>query len=253
MRVPEQPNPRPNGLYGQERRGGPGRILERRMDDDWRASWTPRGQAERYDPLPGLLRLPLRAWSSLSGRGKIAVAVAALLAVAGIAAAWPYVERGKRAGAEERAADAAQRRAERVRQLVEDQRPRHATLSKASRRRIARTPGGLTSPSAAALAGSELTTAISRDIRDRIAAGKLDGPLRETTCDPVRVRASKAANYNCFALTHARRTGGRTIQFGHRISARVELPATLVWCKENPPPLHPTSYVISVPISRECR
>ena len=36
-------------------------------------------------------------------------------------------------------------------------------------------------------------------------------------------------------------------------SGRADLPATLVWCKENPRPLHPTSYVISVPISPECR
>jgi hypothetical protein len=46
----------------------------------------------------------------------------------------------------------------------------------------------------------------------------------------------------------------RVLESGYRFSARAQLPAgTLAWCKENPRPLHPTSYVLSIPTSPECR
>jgi hypothetical protein len=214
--------------------------------------WTPPGRPERYDPLPAFLRLPGRGWSRLSRRGRRLVAAGALVAVAAIAVAWPYVERDKRAGAEQRAAEAAERRAARVSALREDQRPRRATIPAPTRQRIA-AAGGLESGSAAQLAGAQLAAAIAQDVRTRIEAGTLEGPLLETACDPVRVRGARGSGYNCFALTGRRAVGGRVIESGYRFSARVDLPAKLVWCKENPRPLHPTSYVISIPISAECR
>lgn len=113
--------------------------------------------------------------------------------------------------------------------------------------------GGLVDPAAAALAGGALERAITGDVRARIRAGKLQGPLLGTSCQPLRERALRGAGYNCFALTGRSRSGERVIESGYRLSARAELPGTLVWCKENPRPLHPTSYVISVPISPECR
>ena len=107
---------------------------------------------------------------------------------------------------------------------------------------------------AAGLVAARLESAITRDLRARIAAGKLEGPLLATSCDPVSVRTRLGANYNCFALTDRTRSGGRVLESGYRLSARAELPAgTLAWCKENPRPLHPTSYVLSVPISADCR
>jgi hypothetical protein len=219
---------------------------------DRRHSWTPPGQPERHDPLPSFLRLPARGWSRLTPRGRRIAAAAAIVAVAAIAVAWPYVERDKDAGAERRAAEAAERRAARISALREDQRPRRAALPAQARRRIA-AAGGLRSEAAAGLAGERLAEAIAADVRSRIATGKLEGPLLETTCDPVEVRSARSAGYNCFALTGQRRSGERVIESGYRFSARAELPAKLVWCKENPRPLHPTSYVISLPISPECR
>jgi hypothetical protein len=221
--------------------------------EERRDTWTPAGKVERHDPLPSFVRLPVHAWRKLSPRARLAAAALALTAALGIAVVWPYVERDKRAGEEQRAAEAAERRQARTRELIEDQRPRHAVLSDSARQEIAGSTHGLQSPAAALLAGAELAAAIERDVSARIEAGKLDGPLLRATCDPVAVRSRRAANYNCFALTHRDRAGGRVLDFGYRFSARTELPATLVWCKENPRPLHPTSYVISVPISRECR
>ncbi len=221
--------------------------------DDRKDSWTPAGQAERYDPLPAFLALPARGWRRLSRRGRLIVVGFALVGGVAIAVAWPYIERDKRAGEAERTQQAAERRAARRRGLIEDQRPRRAGLSAATRARI-RAAGGLEGRAAAGLAAAELESAISRDVRSRIAAGSLAGPLLGTSCDPVEVRTPRGAGYNCFALTNRNGSGDRVLESGYRFSARAELPAgTLAWCKENPPPLHPTSYVISVPISPECR
>jgi hypothetical protein len=217
-----------------------------------RPSWTPPGQPQRHDPLPGFLRLPARAWARLSPRGRRIVVAAALIAVAAIAVAWPYVERDKQAGEDARAAEAEARRAARVAELREDQRPRRAVLPATALRRI-QSAGGLTDDGAAELAGAHLATAIEADVRSRIAAGKLEGPLAGATCDPVKVRSTGGANYNCFSLSKRQRTGERVFDIGYRFSARVDLPSKLTWCKENPRPLHPTSHVISLPISPECR
>lgn len=82
----------------------------------------------------------------------------------------------------------------------------------------------------------------------------LDGPVIGASCDPVKVRSRLGANYNCFVATGRRQAVGRTYTTGYRFSARAQLPAgTLAWCKENPRPLHPTSYVITVPMSSDCR
>jgi len=216
-------------------------------------SWTPPGQGERYDPLPAFLALPARGFRKLSPRGRRIVVALVVAAAAAIAVAWPYVQRDRRAGERERAAIAAEHRAARLRALIEDQRPRRDLLSPAIRRRI-RAIGGLEAPAAATLVASRLEAAIAEDVRARIAAGKLDGPLLETSCDPVTVRSRTGANYNCFALTGRTTSGERILEQGYRLSARAQLPAgTLTWCKENPRPLHPTSYVLSVPISSECR
>jgi hypothetical protein len=215
--------------------------------------WTPPGQGERYDPLPAFLALPARGFRKLSPRGRRVVVALVVASVAAIAVAWPYVQRDRRAGERERAAIAAEHRAASLRALVADQRPRHAVLAPPIRRRIDKV-GGLQAPAAATLVATELEAGIAKDVRARIAAGKLDGPLLETSCDPVTQRSRLGANYNCFALTGRTESGDRVLEQGYRFSARAQLPAgTLAWCKENPRPLHPTSYVLSVPISPECR
>ncbi len=215
--------------------------------------WTPPGQGERYDPLPAFLSLPARAFRKLSPRGRRIVVALVVAGVAAIAVAWPYVQRDRRAGERERAATAAENRAARLRALIEDQRPRRDLLTPTVRRRI-RALGGLEIPAAATLVATELEAGIAKDVRARIAAGKLDGPLLETSCDPVTRRSRLGANYNCFALTGRTASGERILESGYRFSARAQLPAgTLAWCKENPRPLHPTSHVLSVPISPECR
>jgi hypothetical protein len=215
--------------------------------------WTPPGQGERYDPLPGFLMLPARAWRKLSPGGRRITGAVILAAVVATAVVWPYVQRARRAGEAERAAIAAEHRAASLRALIEDQRPRRDALPPSIRARI-RDSGGLQASSAAGLVATKLESAIARDVRTRIAQGKLEGPLVQTACDPVKVRSRLGADYNCFATIGRAQSGGRVLETGYRFSARAQLPAgTLAWCKENPRPLHPTSYVLSVPISPECR
>jgi hypothetical protein len=216
--------------------------------------WTPPGQGERYEPLPSFLLLPAHGWRKLSPRGRRITGAVILAAVVAAAVAWPHVERAIRAGEAERAAIAAQHRAASLRALTEDQRPRHDALTPSVRARILAGEGGLEASSAAGLAATKLEAAIARDVRARIANGKLEGPLLQTTCDPVEVRSRLGADYNCFATIGQAHSGERVLESGYRFSARAQLPAgTLAWCKENPRPLHPTSYVLSVPISPECR
>jgi hypothetical protein len=179
--------------------------------------------------------------------------VLTVLFLAGIGAAWPFVVRDREAGERDRARVAAAERAASLRKLIEDQRPRHAVLAPAVAAEV-RAAGGLRDSSAAALVATRLESAIALDVRGRAAAGKLEGALLEVSCDPVRVRSRLGADYNCFALTGRSHSGGRVLETGYRFSARAQLPAgTLAWCKENPRPLHPTSFVLSVPISPECR
>jgi hypothetical protein len=197
--------------------------------------------------------VPGHVWRKLSRPAKRAVVALAAAAVAAIAIAAPFVVRDREAGERDRARAAAQERAASLRSLREDQRPRHATLSPALEARV-RELGGLSSDAAAVLVGARLERAISRDVRARVAAGKLEGTLAATSCAAVRDRSERGANYNCFALTGRNRVGGRVMESGYRFSARAQLPAgTLAWCKENPRPLHPTSFVLSVPTSPECR
>jgi hypothetical protein len=181
------------------------------------------------------------------------VVVLTVLFLAGIGAAWPFVVRDREAGERDRARVAAAERAASLRKLLEDQRPRHAVLAPAVAAEV-RAAGGLRDSSAAALVATRLESAIALDVRGRAAAGKLEGPLVAMSCDPVRVRSRLGADYNCFALTGRSHSAGRVLETGYRFSARAQLPAgTLAWCKENPRPLHPTSFVLSVPISPECR
>jgi hypothetical protein len=152
--------------------------------------------------------------------------------------------------------------AERRRELIEDQRPRSAPIAAESLRAVRRL-GGLTSPAAAALLVRQLENEITADVQSRIRAGQLEGPARGAACRPTLNRAPGSASYNCFTLSDRRkfRDQGRA-QFGARgdvlsvgylfIAKATLAPALLVWCKKNPPPLHPTSVVVNVPLSTRC-
>jgi len=225
-------------------------IFER--DAEAEAATAP-GRKERFDPLPALLALPRRLWRMLGRRGRLAVAlVAGALAVVAVAG-FPTFERTKREGAAEaRRAEQASLRA-RLRDLARDQRP-HTSRMPARALLAASQAGGLTRPAALTAASGGLADAISGDVRARIAAGALRGPVQRTDCRALRASTHTQASFNCFVERSSHLVLGRRLVSGYRFRGRADLAARrYVWCKENPRPLHPdTSHFPSVPLDPRC-
>ena len=225
-----------------------------------RATDGPPGDSERRQPLPGVLGLPRRAWRGLSPGWRRVVVVLGVLLLAGLAVAIPAAVRtGNEVTEAAREADA-RAEAARRRELIEDQRPRSVPVGAAVVNEVRRL-GGLTNPAAAAIVGARMEDGITADVQSRIRAGLLDGPVRDTECRPVRDRLAREASYNCFTLSDRRDFRAQVLppskaelSVGYRFSGRADLAAAqLFWCKENPPPLHPTSVVVKVPQSTRCR
>jgi hypothetical protein len=187
---------------------------------------VPAGQDDRYDPLPGLLRLPSFLYRKLGPRGRIAAAVGgAVLVVAAVAAAIVLVPRiadtkEQRAARERREAAAAT--AERRRLLIEEQRPQRGRSEQSGSR-------------AAVLA--DLESAILADARTRAASGRLAGPpAKRVRCRPL-TGADPDANrvpYDCIAITSELPAGEDLPQgvIGHPFRAVVDYSAgRFTWCK----------------------
>lgn len=187
---------------------------------------------ERYEPLPGFTRLPGWLLGKLSRRARRRLAVAAV--VIGVVVSLllaDLIATGHRQAAEQRKRDAATL-AQFKRDLAEDQRPRRARLA----------PG--TGP------GAALERAVTADVRARVKAGLLEGPVVGTSCTAI---GNAPGAFHCFTLS-TRRRSTRTIEVGYRFSAKADTAAgTLAWCKRNPRPLHPdTSGFIVLPVSKDC-
>lgn len=199
---------------------------------------------ERRKPLPNLFLLPGRLWRLLPPLGKVAVGLA-LAGLAALAAVLipPALENAGENRANQRRAAAAN--LEEIRQrLVEDQRPRRATLN---------LPANVVS----AEISRRVAALVTADARSRVRAGTLEGPIEGTTCRPVRQR-QKAGAVVLTCLAEQFREGhayrGRDLLSGYRFRARVIYSSGAVaWCKENPRPLHPDQEeFVVVELSRSC-
>lgn len=194
---------------------------------------------ERRAALAGVLHLPAQGWRALSLPGKLAVSALALaLAVLVALLGPPALENASENEIKDRRERAAN--LERIRrELVAEQRPRRAVLSRGS------------DPAAA------LAAAVGADAARRVAQGDLDGPLGDTACEPVR-RSDvdpRAPVFTCLVEKGIRgEYQGRDLVSGYRFRGRVELAdGRAAWCKENPRPLHPDQeeFVI-VPLEKAC-
>ncbi len=201
--------------------------------------WTAPGGGERRSPLPNFLTLPARAWRSLSGRGRAAVAaLAAALVALAVALVPPALDNASENEANERAAIAENR--ERIRRtLAEQQRPRWTVLPP-------------NEPVAPALAAH-----VQADARVRVREGTLEGPIGNTECERIERTGEdpRYATFTCLVERNGRGTyRGRDLLLGYRFRGRVELKSgSAAWCKENPPPLHADQEeFVKVPISRRC-
>lgn len=196
------------------------------------------GEEARHRPLPGFLSLPGRLWRILPRAGR--VALGALLAAVAVVLALlvpPALENAGENRENQRRAAAAN--LERIRlKLVEEQRPRRATLP-------------------LPLRASALEAAVGTDFERRIRAGDLDGPAGETSCRPVEGRQTAGATvFTCLARqgTGSGIYGDRKLVSGYRFRARVvEATGAAAWCKENPQPLHADQEeFVVVPLSKAC-
>jgi hypothetical protein len=199
---------------------------------------------ERRRPLPNLFRLPGQLWRLLPPLGKAAVglAAAALVALAVVLVPPALENAGENRENQRRAAAA--NFAEIRRTLVEDQRPRRATLA-------------LPANVVAAEIARRVAVHVAADARERVQAGTLDGPIERTSCRPIqRSQEEGALVLTCLAeeFREADAYRDRDIVSGYRFRARViYATGAVAWCKENPRPLHPDQEeFVVVELSRAC-
>jgi hypothetical protein len=199
---------------------------------------------ERRRPLPNLFRLPGQLWRLLPPLGKAAVALAFVaLAALAVVLLPPALETADENRENQRRAAAAT--FEEIRRtLVEDQRPRRATLA-------------LPANVVPAEIARRVEPRVTADARSRVRAGTLEGPIERTSCRPVR-RSQEAGALVLTCLAQQFREGSayldRDIVSGYRFRARViYATGAVAWCKENPRPLHPAQgEFVVVPLSRSC-
>jgi hypothetical protein len=89
----------------------------------------------------------------------------------------------------------------------------------------------------AALRAAALTD-VGRDARARVAAGKLDGPIRDVSCEYEPRDSGPRVHLACLAITASLVEGtANTTRVGHPflVSGSVR-DGRYAWCKENPPP-----------------
>jgi hypothetical protein len=207
--------------------------------DRWVARSRPAGEprATRWEILGARLRIwtpprdvEIPPVSRRAVAATIGVLVVATVAVVALVA--PAIDRSKRhAAAQERRTHAALVAHERAR-LVAEQRARRGRSLAVARLHAA---GRDAAARAALLAGVRVH--VERDVRARVAAGKLDGPIRDVRCK-VRSRGpGPRVHVECLAITSVLvRPKAPTVYVGHPFVAGASLrDGRYSWCKENPP------------------
>jgi hypothetical protein len=185
----------------------------------WLRIWTPPRDVEIPPP-------PRRAL------GVAAVLLAAAV-VAVLTLLAPAIDRSKERGAAQREHDAAAAARARRAQLTFDQRAHHARAPEVGRMHAA----GREAASRSALL-ADARASIDRDVRARVAAGELKGPIRGVRCRYRARERGTRVHLDCLAVTAAgthRRVLGYLI--GHPFVVGGSLrDGRYAWCKDNPRP-----------------
>jgi hypothetical protein len=187
-------------------------------------------QRDRYEPMPGIADLPGWLWRRMGRAARLTALGAVILLVAAAAALVPVILESKedRAAADRR--ERAERRAELIRRLETEQRPRHRRSTSVA------PPGAAPGPQLAARAAlvNELNAEILADARARVRRGDLDGPIRRVDCEPFprsvdavgahEQLGRRAGRYACVAVTAEFGTGevGATGVIGHQYRTMVD-------------------------------
>jgi hypothetical protein len=199
--------------------------------------------------------LPDRARWALGALAVAAVVVAAVLVLPGV-----FDARDERAA---QAARAQARRvaAERVR-LAREQTPHHGRATD-----VVLPPAG--APAAERIAArrailAHLRADILADARARIAAGEIDGPVRDVECSalerrrgvppPETVLGSPIGRYDCVAVIRDVMQRGKVVgTFGHPFVAAITWARrSYAWCKDNKVPSEGAKALASSVIPAEC-
>lgn len=206
-RVPKSPEP------------GEARASRWEIVGSWLRIWTP----------PRDVAIPPPPWHALA----VAVVLLAGAAVAVAVLVAPAIDRTRQQATamqeRERAASARARRA----RLVVDQRAQHGHASAVARLYAAQRPAA----SRATLA-AHVRASIGRDVRARVAAGDLRGPIGDVRCRYRPRERAVRVHLDCLAVTATVRPGGlRAVQAGHPFVAGGSLrDGRYAWCKANPLP-----------------
>jgi hypothetical protein len=180
--------------------------------------------------MPGIADLPGWLWRRMGRTARLAALGAIILLVAAAAALVPVILDTKEDQAEAERRDRAERRAELIRRLETEQRPRQ-------RRSTSVAPAGAAPAEqleARATLVDELNAEILADARARVRRGDLDGPIRRVRCEPFprsvdgvgahEQLGRRTGRYACVAVTAAFGTGevGATGVIGHQYRTMVD-------------------------------
>ena len=209
---------------------------ERRPETE-RYEATPRSEPqesiprpERYEPMPGIAELPGWLWRRTGRAARLTLLGALIVLLATAAALVPVILESKEERAESDRRERAERRAELIRRLETEQRPRH------------RRSASVAPPEAAAneqlearsTLVDELHAEILADARARVRRGDLDGPIRRVECEPFprsvdgvgahEQPGRRTGRYACVAVTAEFGTGevGATGVIGHQYRTMVD-------------------------------
>ena len=151
---------------------------------------------QRYEPLPGVDQLPAWLWRRTGPRARVAIAGAMLLAIVMAIVLVPAARQAQRDRAAAESVQRADRRAQGIRALQAEQRPRYGRSDPAAASRGGR-----------AVVLRDLEAAIVADARRR----GLAGPILRASCDPFPATVGKPrpeddltrrrGGYACLAIT----------------------------------------------------
>jgi hypothetical protein len=180
--------------------------------------------------MPGVADLPGWLWRRTGRTARLAALGVLILLVAAAAALVPVILESKEDQAEADRRDRAEQRAELIRRLETEQRPRHRRSSSVA-------PPGATSAEqleARSTLVDELNAEILADARARVRSGDLDGPIRRVECEPFprsvdavgahEQLGRNTGRYACVAVTAEFGTGevGATGVIGHQYRTMVD-------------------------------
>jgi hypothetical protein len=180
--------------------------------------------------MPGIADLPGWLWRRMGRAGRLAALGALIVLVAAAAALVPVILESKEDQAEADRRDRAEQRAELIRRLETEQRPRQ-------RRSTAIAPPGAAPReqlAARAALMDELHAEILADARARVRRGNLEGPIRRLACEPFprsvdavgahEQLGRRTGRYACVAVTAEFGTGeaGATGVIGHQYRTMVD-------------------------------